>query len=469
MVSIGSSIASILGTGSGIDTGALVSQLVSATREPRESVITQRQTLNNARVSALASATSSLETFSTALTETLKTAAFAGQPASNDPSVVSLGLLPGGVPQGLPAQIEVLQLASAQVLESVSLPARTDPVGLGTLTLTTASGAHTVSIGSGNNSLDGLAAAINGADAGVSASVVIDNGGARLVIKGETGAANAFTLTKGPSDTADVNLQRFTFDGAAGGMTRPKQAIDSIVKIDGVQHQNSGNTLEKALPYVRIDLNKAAPGTLVTLASTEPTSSIKDLVKEFVTAYNTLRRALNSATEVGDDTHSAGALAGDSGVRDMMRKLSGLTTTQLATTGAYRTLSDLGVGTNQDGTLKLDDARMAAAIAADPQGVAQMINPAVSNATTPGLAKIVSDAKDAIKADSGALASSKSKYEKLAAELSKQLQKLDKDMDTYEAQLSTVYTAMNSKLTALKATQSYLEQQISIWSNDKDN
>ena len=116
-----------------------------------------------------------------------------------------------------------------------------------TLTLTTASGAHTVTIGSGNNSLDGLAAAINGADAGVSASVVIDNGGARLVIKGETGAANAFTLTNGPSDTADVNLQRFTFDGAAGGMTRPKQAIDSIVKIDGVQHQNSGNKIDNPI------------------------------------------------------------------------------------------------------------------------------------------------------------------------------------------------------------------------------
>lgn len=468
MVSIGSSIANLLGTGSGIDTSSLVTQLVAASRDPREAAITQRQSLNGARVSALASATGSLETFSNTLTEILKDAAFSGQPASNDPSIAALSLIKGGVPQGLPAQIEVLQLASAQVLESVNLGARTDPVGLGTLTLTTASGPHVITIDASNNSLDGLAAAINAADAGVTASVAVDNRGARLVLKGQTGDANGFTLTKEASDTADATLQQFIFDGAGGGMTRTQSALDSIVRIDGIEHQNDTNTLEGALPYVRIDLNKAAPGTLVTLASTEPTSSIKDLLRDYVGAYNTLRKALNEATAAGTDVLTAGALAGDSGVRDMMRKLAAITTTQLTTSGTYRSLSDIGASTSQDGTLKLDETRLDAAIAADPKGLAQMINPAVSTAATPGLAKVVSDVKDAIQAENGSLATSKSKYEKLAAEYAKQLEKLDKDMGDYEARLSTVYSNMETKLIALKATQSYLDQQIAIW-NNKDN
>ena len=149
--SIGTSIATILGGSSSIDTGALVTQLVNATRAPRETVITQKQSLNSTRISALASASSSLATFSTALNEAMQSASLAGQPVSNDPTIVSLSTLPGGAPQGLPAQIEVQQLASAQVLESVILPARTDPVGLGTLTLTTASGAKTITIDSSNN------------------------------------------------------------------------------------------------------------------------------------------------------------------------------------------------------------------------------------------------------------------------------------------------------------------------------
>ncbi|MCH4150376.1 MAG: flagellar filament capping protein FliD [Sphingobium sp.] len=467
--SIGTSIAALLGGTGSIDTGALVSQLVTASRAPREKVITSAQSLNGTRISALASATSSLDTFSNALNEVMKNANLAGQPVSNDPTIVALSTLPGGAPQGLPAQIEVQQLAAAQVLESVSLPTRTDAVGLGTLTLTTASGAKTITIDSSNNTLDGLAAAINGAAAGVTASVVVDSNGARLVMKGATGAANSFTLTKEATDTADTNLSRFTFDGTTGGMTKRQSALNSIVKIDGITHTNSSNTLDNALPYVRIDLNKAAPGTLVTLATNQPTSTIKDLLNEFVSAYNTLRSALNSATAAGGEGKSAGALAGDSGVRDMVNKLGKLTTTSLATTGAYRTLSDLGVKTNQDGTLALDSTRLDAAMLADPAGVAQMINPSVSNASTPGLAKIVSDLKTSVEASGGSLAGSKAKYDKLAAEYTKQMEKLDKDMDSYETQLSNVYSAMGTKLAALKATQTYLNNQIDAWNNTGKN
>lgn len=469
MVSVGSSIAGILGVGSGIDTGALVTQLVSVTREPRQIAINQKISLNSARVSALASATSSLDTFAAALKETLGNGTFAGQLASNDPTIVAISALPGGVPQGLPAQIEVQQLASAQTLESAFLAARTDPVGLGTMTLTTASGAHTITIDNTNNSLDGLAAAINGANAGVAASVVVDNRGARLVIKGETGAVNAFTLTKEATDTADAQLATFSFDGTTGGMTRTQTAVDSIVKIDGITHQNDSNVLDTALPYVRIDLNKAAPGTLVTLASTEPTATVKDLLKDFVNAYNTLRTALNGATAAGADVSSAGALAGDPGVRDMINKLSRLTTTALTTTGTYQTLSDIGVRTNRDGTLTLDETRFDAVAKADPQAVSQMINPAVSTAATPGLAQVVNDLKTELEGTNGALAISKSKFDRLSTEYKKELEKLDTDMENYEAHLSTVYTAMGAKLTALKATQSYLEQQIQIWNNAKNN
>lgn len=467
--SIGASVASILGGGNTIDTSSLVSQLVNAARAPRQNAITDSLTLNSTRISALASATSSLDTFVKALSDTLKSSNYSGQPASNDTSIASLSSLPGGTPQGLPAQIEVRQLAAAQVLESQIFTAATSPVGLGTMTLTTASGSHTITIDNTNNSLTGLAAAINGANAGVTASVVTDNRGARLILKGGTGAANAFTLTKGATDTADAQLATFSWDGAAGGMARDQQAADSVVYIDGIRHQNNSNTLDNALPYVRIDLNKAVPGTLVTLATNQPAASMKDLVQEFVTAYNTLRTALNNATAGKTSTQSAGALAGDSGVRDMMNKLTALSTTTLSSSGTYHTLSDIGVRTNQNGTLTLDGAAFDKAFAADPTGIAQMLNPTVSSASNPGLAKVATDLQTSLENSSGSLAGSKSKYDKLATEYQKQLDNLNNDMSDYQDQLNTVYTAMNAKLSALRATQSYLDQQISIWSGKNND
>lgn len=464
--SIGGSIVNILNGGNGIDTTALVTNLVSATRQPRQAAIDSGNSLNNARISAIASATSSLDSFSSALTTALQSSGYAGQPVSNDPSIVAVSLIPGGVPAGLPAQIEVTQLAAAQTLASTSLATAATAVGQGTLTLTTASGSFPITIDSTNDSLTGLASAINSASAGVSASVVIDNTGARLVLKGATGQANAFTLTD--SGNADTNLQRFTFNGTTGGMALKQSALDSIVKIDNVVMQNTDNVLTNAIPFVRIDLNKAAPGTLVTLATDQPTATMKDLVSQFVSAYNTLRTAMNGATAPGTATTSAGALAGDAGVRDMMQKLQRLTTTPLIASGTYTTLNDIGVSTNRDGTLTLDTKRLDAAIAADPAAVTQMLNPAVTSAANPGLAGAVSAIKDSLEATDGSLAISKAKYESLKAALDKQLAKLDQNMTDYETQLTTAYSAMQSQLSVLNATKSYLDQQIAVW-NNSDN
>src|SRR3546814_12840686 len=107
MTSVSSSSLTALGAGSGIDTASLVSSLVSATKEPRQAAITNRQTLNSARISALASASSSLDTFADALNSLLAGTGYSGTPASNDPSIASVSALPGGTPTGLPAQIEV--------------------------------------------------------------------------------------------------------------------------------------------------------------------------------------------------------------------------------------------------------------------------------------------------------------------------------------------------------------------------
>lgn len=464
MTSIGSSISASLGIGSGIDTSELVSKLVAAVREPKETVITGRQTTNNARVSALASASSSLDTFSNALTSLLSGTGFSGTPTSNDPTIVNVAALPGGTPAGLPAQIEVKQLAFAQTLESTALAAKTTAVGLGTLTLTTASGSSTITIDSTNNTLEGLAAAINGKNAGVTASVVVDNQGARLVMKGATGEANAFTLTAG---TADADLQRFTFDGTntPGSLQKKQSAQDSIIAIDNVEMRNSTNTVDTALPYVRIDLNKAAPGTLVTLASDEPTSTMRDLVVEFVDAYNTLRKALNSVSATGTDASTAGALAGDAGIRDMKTQLARLTSTNLMSSGPVRTLADLGISTNRDGTLALDTTKLDAAIAANPAAVTQMLNPSVVTDDNPGLAGAMKKVRDSIQGEGGALAASQRKYKALQETLTDQLEKLDKDMTDYEERMTTIYAKMEAQLTAMKATQSYLEQQVAVWTN----
>lgn len=458
-------IASALGIGSGINTTQLVADLVSAARSPKQSAISDRSATNNSRISALASAKSSLSTFSNALTDLLKSTNYSGTPVSNDPSIAAVSVMTGGVPTGLPAQLEVRQLAKAQVLQSAPLSAGTAIAGTGTLTITVGATSTNVTLASPANTLSDLASAINTANTGVTASVVTDKNGSRLVLKGETGADQAFTVTAGGD--ADADLQRFTFDGTAGTLTKSQTAQNALISLDNVDMEFTSNEVTTAIPFLRIDLNKAAPGTMVTLATNQPTSSMSQLVQDYVSAYNTLKTALNTAmAPAGSD--GAGLLSGDNGVRDMSNRLAKLANTALSPDGAYRTLADLGVSTNRDGTLKLDTVRLNAAIAADPEGVTQLLNPTVPDSSHPGVGGALKAVTDYLNGTSGPLASSSAVYDKLKTALDKDLEKLDQQMDNYEARLTQTYSAMQTRLLALKATQTYLTQQISVWTHSND-
>jgi flagellar hook-associated protein 2 len=459
-------IAGTLGIGSGINTTQLVSDLVNASFQPKENAVNTRVTTNNARISALASAKSALATFSTALTELLKLSDYNGQPVSNDPSIVSVSAIAGGVPKGLPAQIEVSQLAKGQVLQSAALTAATDVAGTGSLTLTVGTTTRTITLASPTNTLGDLATAINASNAGVTASVVTDQAGARLVLKGATGLDKAFTLTADAS--ADADLQRFTWDGTTGSLTQSQTAQNAKILIDNVAMEFDSNEVTTAIPFLRIDLNKAQPGTTVTVATDQPTSSMSDLVGEFVSAYNNLKKALNSATLSNPDAGTVGLLSSDAGMREMSRRLSTLVTTPLSSTGAYKTLADLGVKTERDGTLTLDNAKLTAALAKDPEAVTQMLNPTVQDADHLGIAGALKNMTDFINRADGPLASSKSIYDKLQTSFAKQLDKLSLDRTDYTAQLTKTYSAMQTRLLQFKATQSYLEQQIQAWNSSSN-
>lgn len=456
-------IASSLGIGSGINTGQLVADLTNASFKPRESAVQERLSTATARISALASAKSSLETFSKALSDLLQGTAYRGQPVSNDPTVASVALMPGGVPKGLPAQLEVRQMASAQVLQSVAVADGNAVAGTGTLKLTVGTTETMINVAA-PGTLSDLASAINASNAGVTASIVTDQSGARLVLKGETGVQNAFTLTA--EADADADLQRFAWDGTSGGMTRSQTASNALIRIDNVDMEFGSNEITTAIPNVRINLNKAAPGSIVTLGTDQPTSTMADLVSEFVTAYNELKNALNSATQSKGDV--AGLLTADFGVRDMSRRLSGLVSQELTDTGPFRTLSDLGVRTERNGTLSLDKKRLDEALTADPEAIVQMLNPAVSTPTRPGIAGALKEITDFVNGTDGPLTRSAAIYEKQQAALMKDLEKLGDQRDRYSAEMTKTYAAMQTRLMQFQATQTYLEQQIKMWNSGQD-
>jgi flagellar hook-associated protein 2 len=462
-----SGISNLITGFTGVNSAQLVNDLVSAQLQPKQSEVQSKQNLNQARISALASASSALDTFSTALTEVLNGRQFTGNMVSTRGDLVAASFIPGQRPQGLPATVQVSQLAAAQSMVSASSYASGAQVGEGSLTITTASGSFDVTIDSTNNSLAGLRDAINATNSGVTASIVTDNSGSRLVMRGAEGAANSFTVTGSGGSAA---LDAFAFPPVGGaGMNSVTTARDSIIQVNGIQLTNSSNQIDSAVPGVRINLLAAAPGTNVVISGDQPTSTIKDVLNEFVKAYNDLRTALNDATAPGLDGASGGPLAGERAARDMMRAMASLTTKQLNDTGTYRSLADIGVKTNRDGTLTLDSVRFDAALAADPEGIGRMLEPATPTATNPGLAKAFEDIKTSLKSPDGSLVGAQNRLNKIASDLTKLMEKVEEDSERYREQLEKTFAAMDRQLTVLRSTQSYIEQQVSVWTNSGDN
>lgn len=461
-------IANIIGAGSGINSSQVVEDLVNATRIPRESLLFQKENLNGARISAVASASSALDTFATALTTLLDGQGFAGELISSNPAIASVGVISGIRPVGLPAKLEVNQLASPQRLVSGASASSGTAVGEGTLTITTGAGDFDVVIDSDNDSLAGLATAINASDSGVTATIITDNSGARLVLEGEEGVDNGFSIAASP--LAPPSLQAFAYtDAVPGSMSKVADAANSVISVDGIEMTNSSNEIDGAITGVQLNLLSAEIGTEVIISGDQPVSTVGTLVNEFVDAYNQLREGLNSATAPGLAGASGGPLAGDNGVRDMIRSLSRLTSTSLTDSGDYRTLADIGVRTNNDGTLIVDQTRLSAILEADPDAVAKMLEPAVQDEFNPGIAGALQTIRDNLQADDGSLTISKERYDTVAENLVVQREKLNESIEAYRAQLSRTFSDMDRQLAVINATQSYLTQQIAVWSNANNN
>jgi flagellar hook-associated protein 2 len=384
LATAGGSILSSLGAGSGIDTTSLVSNLVTATFADRESALSGKQTANTAQISALGSLNSGISSFSSALKTLIAGGTLKSQPSSSNSSILTVKATGTASISNLSASLEVRQLAQAQTLASAAVPVATPQVGEGSLTLKIKGGTtFNIALTAPNNTIDDLATAINAANtgttpSGVTASVITDASGKRLVLKGQMGGANTFSLTANPD--ANPALSNFAFDSsnptANPNMTLAQQAQNATIRMDGVDSSYGSNTVTDLIPGASLSLVSAQPGTTITLGVTRPTDALSQAVSDFVDAYNELNTQLAAASASASDTAAAGALHGTPAVREMQRQLRTITSATLTTLpNGPQTLAEIGVATKQDGTLTVDTDKLAKALATYPDSVEAMFNP----------------------------------------------------------------------------------------------
>lgn len=465
-----SSIVSALGGGSGIDMAALASGLAEAQFAARIDRNTARAETVERQISAASELQNAVSQLVSGIAERIRSGDMASTPLIANAAVasVSRGTAAGSGTYSL----EVTALARGQTLSSPALAASTAPVGSGTVTLRfgtvgvgtfaedTAHAPVTIAVPSGATLAD-LAAAINGAKAGVSAYVAAGADGAHLMLKGADGAANGF-IVEASETPGDEGLAAFAWAPESDPARLLAQAGDAAFKLDGLSRTAPSNTIADAAPGVSLTLTGTNPGAPTTIRFSDPGSAVGNFMQDLTGALNELAKALNQQVDP-----QGGDLARDSGARALRRTLSELAGTVImpnAAAGEPRTLADLGLATNRDGTFRLDPARLAVTTKAASSAVAAMFTTGLYGvlATFDRIGRTATST-----ANPGSLGGSVQRYSALKRSLSTEKADLAAAQEKLRAQMLTRFAGTDARVGASRSTLSFLQNQIAAWNAQK--
>ncbi|WP_348701308.1 flagellar filament capping protein FliD [uncultured Marinobacter sp.] len=369
---------SSLGIGSGVLTADLVDQLVQAERAPTEERLTQKTEQTQALISAygkLRSAVTELRLPMRQLSAPDNLKAFSAS-SSNDSIAVSVDSTKAS--RGT-YSVDVTSLATAQALASRDVFADRDAtsVGRGTLTLTVGDKVTNVTIDSSNDTLQGLANAINDADAGVSAGVIDTGNGYRLVLSAdETGTANAVSITVSGdnqgTDTDNQGLSRFAFNGdmdPGAGLEETITATDAVMSINGVEVTRATNDFENVIDGLTFSISETGSATIKV---EQDFGAVADRVQGFVDKFNALQSTIDSLAGFNAEAGVGGLLTGDSTVRTIQNQLRQILTRVVPglENANVRSLADVGITTNfETGGLQFDREKFEEQLKNNPDDV----------------------------------------------------------------------------------------------------
>jgi len=437
------------GIGSGLNVNSIVTQIVAAAKQPQQNIITSQQNTTNSTISALGSLSSLLGTLQTSLnslsSSTTGVTQLTAQTGSSSGFTATAGS--GAVPSSY--NIQVLALAQASKIATPDYASASTTVGDGTVTIGVGSNSFSVTLAPGNDSLSALVSAINSApdNKGVSASLITDAGGVRLMLTAQqSGNAGALTLSSAASA-----------GGASFVTTSQVQApAQAHIKIDGFDYYGDSNTVSNAISGVTLNLQSVTTAASpLTLSYNQQAAA--DAVKSFVDAYNAVSKNIASAAGYDASTQTAGPLLANPLVSSLTRQLASIVGAAYNSSGgSYNLLSQLGITLGGNGQLSVDSTKLTDAISADPTSVQKLFG------ASGGIGAAMNTTLNSFLGGTGvtgSIPSATKNLQQTLQNLGTQQAALNARMQAYQNQLFAQYSALDTLMSSMKQTSSFLTQQ----------
>jgi flagellar hook-associated protein 2 len=429
------------GLASGLDTNAIVDQLVKLESRPLDQ-LRARQTGLKTQISALADIVSKLSALSTAAADLATNGVLGAKAVSSNDAFTAT---PGADAVGGRYSVEVLQLARASKWRSLPFASgATHPAGKLQLTVQGTTYAEiTVTAGM---TLSDVAYEIRRQGAPVSATVLNDGTSSYLSVTARDTGLPASGAALTVAFTPDVPPA----PGDPALYAETEAARNASFRVDGLLFSRRSNTVSDALAGTTLTF-KTEGGPAEDLVLATDLDATKARLQKFVDAYNDVMKLVQRQLAPSKTTDRGSSLAGDGSVRALQSKLQAVLTAQVGG-GAVRSLADLGVETARDGSLSIDGDTLSKAVERDPAAVN-----ALFSTGTAGVSALVKQLVDLqTRASDGVLTSRKAGLDDTVRRLDAQAETLQRRIESFRQNLIRQFTAMEETVSGLKSIGNFL-------------
>jgi flagellar hook-associated protein 2 len=383
--------------GANLDVNGIVGQLMSLEQRP-VAMLNKKEADYQAKISAYGNISSALSGFQTSVQELTKLEKFQSQKATSSDATAFSASASGKAATGSHS-ISISSLAQTQKLAVAGQESDVTSIGTGQATKLvfdfgtiaggsfdeasgkykdatfspSGQGSKTLTIDSGNNTLQGIRDAINAAKMGVTASVINDGSAApfKLTLSPTSiGASNSLKISVTGEDAISKLLSHDP--GGTQNLSQTATAQNAVFTVDGVTINKTGNSVADVIPGVTLELLKTTT-TPATLTVGNDSSAITNSVQGFVKGYNDLNKTLQDMSSYNAATKQGAVLQGDSTLRVLQSQIRAVLNTPISNSGgAYTNLTQIGITLQKDGTMALDTAKLNTAITKNPNDVASL-------------------------------------------------------------------------------------------------
>ena len=189
---------------------------------------------------------------------------------------------------------------------------------------------------------------------GVNANIINKGDGTySLLVRTDTGVNNAIRLTVSEA-SGDAGLS--TFDTTSDNANhQTSAATDASVIVDGVTITRETNDIDDLFDGYSLNLSSTTTSSFRVSSALDKTTALSNLTA-FIESINIVRTKLNDFTKSGSETEDKGVLFGNVALNAIKNRINSILTGEIKGFGSSSLyLSELGVRTNVDGTLTINE------------------------------------------------------------------------------------------------------------------